>query len=487
MAATFSISSSQISFYGQLETNSVSNDGGVPPMPLALLSLNATYATSSSSSSVAASDSSALTLELEVSVQLKGKSGTKSPPALLTGSLSYVSDDDPPWLVEADVQDLSVGTLYQFFDSDSQDGAMAILGELNIATLKLDYSFGSKDANNFEFTGKLQLGILELDLTYSYPASQDWDFTATLKVVPKDVKDMTVQSLIKEISNDIVLPAFVGNISLDPISLKIHAGKLEVTEKKFVFFLAELTVGDFEMLYLQYHTAGWAKPKRIFRAAVTGLPKLDDVPIVSEFVQPFDEMYFLYVSTDPSQQTQEGPSQQPQGITFAELEEIQKFVKAQGSDSPILVKTSLAKPQPTDIAITPGLHFVIVLNENNKQTAVLDYAFGSAKTTADFADTQSLTAATDPADDPADGPASVGSLKKSFGPLTISNVGLQYKSGVLSVLLDATFKLGPIELDLKGFTLGVDLSGSSNLKSFPKPSVGLKGVGVSFKIGRAHV
>lgn len=438
-------------------------------MPLALLSLTATYTTSSSNLSIKASDSSVFTLELDVNVQLQGKPGSQSTPALLTGSLSYATDADPPWRVEAGVQDLSVGTLYQFFDSDSRDGAMALLGELSIVSLKLDYLFGSeKSTSAFTFTGTLQLGIFELDLIYSYPPSQKWDFTATLTVPPQDLTGITVQSLITEISNDIVLPNFVGQIPLSSITLNLHAGKVMVAKQDFVFFLTELKVGDFEILYLQYHTAEWSTPKRIFRAAVTGLPNLDDVPIVSELVQPFDELYFLYVSIDPSQKIQ--------GISIAELDEIQNFVAAQGSNSPILSKTSYADPQPTDVAITPGLHFVVVVNQDNKPTAVLDYAFGSTETSANFTEAERLTQATDPAD----GPASVGSVKKSFGPLTISNIGLQYKSGVLGVLLDATFKLGPIQLDLIAFTLGVNLSGSSSLMSFPKPSVDLKGVGVSF-------
>lgn len=429
-------------------------------MPLALLSLNATFSPSDS----------VFTLDLELNVLLQGKKGSQSPPALLAGSLSYTSDADPPWWVEAEVQDLSIGTLYEFFDSDSQNGANALLGEFAISSLKLDYHFGSKDsANDFEFTGTLLLGILELDLTYNYPASGEWDFTATLTIIPEEIKDMTVQSLVAEISNDIVLPGFVGQILLSSLNttLSLHAEKLTIMDKKFVFFLTKLNVGDFEILYVQYHTDGWEKPKRMFRAAITTLPKLDNVPIVSELVQPFDEMYFLYVSIDSSQPIQ--------GISFAELKQIKNFFLAQKSTSPILAKTSLADPKDTDVAITPGLHFVVVADENKQPTAILDYAFSSAKTSGNFADTQSLTATTDPDD----GPASVGSLKKSFGPLTISNLGLQYKSGVLSVLLDATFKLGPIELDLIGFTLGVDLSGG-NLMKFPDPIVGLNGVGVSF-------
>ena len=52
------------------------------------------------------------------------------------------------------------------------------------------------------------------------------------------------------------------------------------------------------------------------------------------------------------------------------------------------------------------------------------------------------------------GGISKAAYNKTIGPLSVSNVGIQFKSGKLFVILDATVALGPIALSLLGFGLG---------------------------------
>jgi hypothetical protein len=72
------------------------------------------------------------------------------------------------------------------------------------------------------------------------------------------------------------------------------------------------------------------------------------------------------------------------------------------------------------------------------------------------------------ADDPSDpssktqdalpGGVSKAAVHKVIGPLSISNIGLQYKNGKLFIVLDAAVSLGPISLGLLGLGLGTELS-----------------------------
>lgn len=62
---------------------------------------------------------------------------------------------------------------------------------------------------------------------------------------------------------------------------------------------------------------------------------------------------------------------------------------------------------------------------------------------------------------------SKAAIHKVIGPLSLSNIGLQYKDSKIIVVLDATIALGPIGLNLLGFGLGVNIASilSSNIDS----------------------
>jgi hypothetical protein len=69
-------------------------------------------------------------------------------------------------------------------------------------------------------------------------------------------------------------------------------------------------------------------------------------------------------------------------------------------------------------------------------------------------------------------------MKKTIGPLSISNIGIKMQDSHLMILLDASLKLGPIELDLAGFGLGINLGANgASLMSLLGFSVALQGLG----------
>jgi hypothetical protein len=83
-----------------------------------------------------------------------------------------------------------------------------------------------------------------------------------------------------------------------------------------------------------------------------------------------------------------------------------------------------------------------------------------------------------------------GRVVFKLGPLSITAVTLQYKEQgmgsqkILSIVLDATFIMGPMSFSLLGFSLGVPLSGDITLNNLAHLAseivVGIQGLALSF-------
>lgn len=67
-------------------------------------------------------------------------------------------------------------------------------------------------------------------------------------------------------------------------------------------------------------------------------------------------------------------------------------------------------------------------------------------------------------------------LDKSFGPITIKRIGINYRNSILSFLLDTSMTMGPVNVTLIG------LSAGSKLDNF-NPEFSLDGLGLSYKSG----
>jgi len=81
----------------------------------------------------------------------------------------------------------------------------------------------------------------------------------------------------------------------------------------------------------------------------------------------------------------------------------------------------------------------------------LDYKFIAEKN-------KSSTDTVASAQDSVPGGVSKAAVHKVVGPLSLSNIGLQFKDGKFFVIFDATLALGPISFSLLGFGLGAKLS-----------------------------
>ena len=86
----------------------------------------------------------------------------------------------------------------------------------------------------------------------------------------------------------------------------------------------------------------------------------------------------------------------------------------------------------------------------------------------------------DPPVDSNAGGMSKAAVHKTIGPLSLSNIGLQYKDLTIIITLDASLTLGPIGVELLGFGLGLRLT--STIFSSPKLpdfSFQLRGLGAA--------
>jgi hypothetical protein len=313
-AASFEISASQISFMGALtsqssqlqsqstsQRQSKSTQVSTPTMRLGTLVLSAVYT----------SQPATYDINLDMSILLTGnpQPGSQDPvpmPSLLSGQLSYDSGSQV-WSVGATIQDLNLATLWELYDSGSQDGISKALGARTVWTLDITYTFSSGGGDN-RFTTDATLvflNVINLDLQYNYHQGGTWTFSATLNTLSNlsVLQGLTVGQLVAEINSGISLPTYVDQISLFPsngnFNLAINAKKIALNLGEVaVFTTVELNIADIDILFGLCVPTGPQSPTIILRIVLPKMPDIKRAAIVDTLTQPFDEMYFLYVSTD---------------------------------------------------------------------------------------------------------------------------------------------------------------------------------------------
>ena len=122
-----------------------------------------------------------------------------------------------------------------------------------------------------------------------------------------------------------------------------------------------------------------------------------------------------------------------------------------------------------DVVIASKCHFLVVVEQNNTPTAILDYNFdGGQTTTTQQGPNQSALPPTDPV---ARGPGSSTVFTKTLGPLSIGSIKLIYEQAgtqtnspsYLSITFDAKVLLGPVSGLLFGFGLRFSLASMRSL------------------------
>jgi hypothetical protein len=386
-----------------------------------------------------------------------------------------------------------VAHLGNFFTSGGiQKAVMNLMSEIQLSNLEITYQYDKGSPSSFIMDGTLWLGEVALKLNYTHRGSS-WSFEADLE--PKDTTEkVSMKDILKDVLHDFSdVPDFVANMTLplDQVSIKLRcktAGKPPA--KSHVLFSIDIEIKDFYFTFAQiqnHETAkdGVSKPLRILRFALTKLPTINSIPLVSKLEQPFDQLGFIWLSQDLIEEE-------------ATILNSDIFSK----EEPLRWKNPKAVTPATNSAnvILPmGSHFQIVILEKQVPNVILDYVFGTKAKSGTSApalknvdsthsappvEANQVAKAPEKGDDTA-APSSKTPMKKTQGPLKISNVALKYTGGKLHVLLDAMVKLGPLEFELIGFSVILDISKFSihDWRSI-KIEFSLDGLGVEVKEGK---
>lgn len=475
--------------------------------------------------------------DVSLSTEVLLKSPNVDEDAILSVSVAYNS---PIWNLQGSIDNLRMSALVSLFPHADGTTVMEIMDHFEIITLDMDYAYDtSGTGGSFGVSASLLLDVFELDFSFNWtktPAA--WDIFASLTLAP--AVDTTLKKVLKAVLKDPTLADIIPEFANIPISGQ--SSGVELIVKKgidpttqtiaIVFALSLLLKGtgsesDIRFSFVQIKQLAAAVPsalatatptiKRLVRVSVNSIPwgSVPNIPMVGSLKQPFNEIDYAWVHDD----TTGDPS--TQGLTRADVACINAAV--QGHDISLLVKVkdlvAPAKAKPADILLQPGSHFMVIADDvtlPGGSGVVLDYLCRSSKDSsaagsggggggssnvshlsakAGFATNVAVIndgsvsnkalvikdVVNTPATNEPEGEAAMGKHKDTQGPLSISNIGLRYSGSTLSVLFDATIKLGPIEFSLLGFGIGIELTGL-NLRSLATahPTLSLKGLAAEY-------
>jgi hypothetical protein len=301
-----------------------------------------------------------------------------------------------------------------------------------------------------------------------------------------------INSIVDNAGNS--LPSFIAGIQIpavnaedSPISITVQRGsdlQGSTGNDDRLFFAFHVVIDDhFKLSMVQVTSADGSQTKRVIRFSVDKIPLIPKVPLLEKLPQPFDELEYMWVDSEGD------------GWKEAEVKEINKSILT-GSDKLSYKAQSGTDPNgkavdgADDVVLKPGHHFVVL----NKGSVVLDHLFNASGTPAPSptdptpppsgsfpgdgnVSSSALVAvggqsvhrfdavpsSTSDSQSPATNSPTKGSMSFSFGPLSISAIGLHYMeeggNKVLALTMDATFNLNPITFSLLGFGIGINLNG----------------------------
>ncbi|KAK6524174.1 hypothetical protein TWF694_005834 [Orbilia ellipsospora] len=412
-------------------------------------------------------------------------------PAQILGSIDYSSAG---WTLTGSVSNLWASTLYQFFNSDIQSAIAPVLQSILIDSVDVTYKYDAAGkASSLDLAAQLHFGSVELDLKYNNQPSEDgqgsvWTFSAEADLTVNKGRKITLGDVLNGlIGTTGDLPDFVTGVEIE-LSSETDFIKLDMQSLPSgtpgLFFTAAVQIATaittFTFQYIQYCTTDAANKKlpykRVFVASMSSFPTFD-VPLIGKIPQPFDEALFMWVQ----------PQTGSDGLTKADVDIINQMLTTDSLQN-LPFKPVKKDPQPTDVLIKNGMHFMLVLKSNSGTPNVaLDYTFGASTPKTDSPDaTDGAETTTDDntSDDSAkDGNSGMVEYQKTVGGLSVRNLGLSYSKSVLSVKLDASIALGPVAFSLLGAAIKVDFSkdgGSLSNVTFDMLSFSIDGMAAAF-------
>ena len=493
---SFDISTDSISFAGNVivDPSAQPDPDNKPWLVLNTITINAMYQW----------NSKALTFGFAAEMLLQ----PRMPPPTYVTTLDVEIDYDSTnsaWTFMGSLYQLNVGCLYSLFPIADRDQVMDLMEDIMISNFNIIYHHET-NYTSFASNAVILLGDVELDLTFTYDASKSAQSSWTFDAILSDGYSPTGQKLgdfLSSISNELasILPDFVYNTDISILDGSSIELKCEKTTSGYMLFALIAKVTDFEFAFCQLSTTapdpndidGVIRPKkRLFKFTMPELPAVHDVPLLASLTQPFDQMDFLWLGED---------------LTRAEVNLLNTEVFKVRKDRLVFkdprLETSnkdVIDPDPTkqanDKVILAGCHFIIVVEQSNIPTAVLDHNFTGTPlppppsqlndpfVVDDSSRLAALQSTVSTATPPVDSGSTSGVWTKTIGPLTISAISLKYQDGLLSITLNATVSLGAVTGILKGFGVQFPMT---DLYKFDIPHITVLIEGVGLEMNRPPV
>jgi hypothetical protein len=388
-------------------------------------------------------------------------------------SLSYAASK---WTLQGNAGNISGALLYSLFDQSCNNEMLELLKNISL-DVNLAYNYDSAGkGSDFLVNGKLHLGPVLLKYDYEYkgktakPDEPIWTFAASLDIGGNNGTLVDVIAAICGKQATEFLPTWLTNIDVKPGEDKALTFLRIVKTGETLYFVLRLQLTDGSSVAFYRFSIGNKDPnvkkppivKTILSLTVSELPKVKNIPLIGELPQPFDELVFSWVSAGDGYD----------GLTRSDLTAISTQMR---EHDPVIwykdnVKQDLVKP--TDVLLPSGFHFIIV----QAQKVTLDYAFGGKdkdkKPSTTALELHTTATTTSP-------------IQKKIGPVTILGIGLGFdlNTNTLSLIIDGSLKLGPLDMTLLGF--GVSFCFASKeltLKNILGVEIGfdLRGLSASF-------
>ncbi|KAE8139475.1 hypothetical protein BDV38DRAFT_291480 [Aspergillus pseudotamarii] len=396
-------------------------------------------------------------------------------PTQITGAVTYESKDEE-WQLYGSMDHFFASTLAQFFSEDVRGAVIPMIESIEVRGLEVIYSFSNQAPSEFAIRGNLVLDQHVFSLAYTH-SGNTWDFTAGLRID----QDPSVESnaggmLASFLGEDLKLPEFLVNIMVptstrDLMEIKIESKKLNGNIRNSVIVIATWLMDDRLLQFIQFRQVPeqGGKPgpvRRIVIASLSAFPAVN-VPMIGDITQPFDQALFLWARAEGGD-----------GIPKGELEGINDILRNSTPAKPTVPFKVLGNrdrdDNDADVVLANGLHFMVVaFTTRGFSEVIIDYTFQTGK--------ESGTKAVISQGDTEKG-GRMEPFSKNVGPLQIKSLGLRYSTGlyndesILSIRIDASIMVGPIEFSLVGFSIDLNFTNGTSLHSPPGPEFTLEGL-----------
>ncbi|RFU79632.1 hypothetical protein TARUN_2605 [Trichoderma arundinaceum] len=357
----------------------------------------------------------------------------------ISSKVEYVSErQDSLWTISGKVSNVKLAHLYNLFAKDgSNDAIMDFMAGIHLEYICISYEYHKQLPGKLELDGTLLLGTtkdgvrLRLEYTHMGKAGKSeekedggWFFkanaaAATDKEDPVgNEKTFKIATLLKDLVDDVNdLLEIVRSMEIPRSCLEVNLACSRVTsaetgENHAVFALTitvntNTKISKFDVTLAQICSYGGSNnkpgplgPGRLLRFSLSKMKNFD-VPVVGNIGPPFDQVGIVWANRD---------------IIPTEIEALNEHVF---THQHLLVQT-----RSGDTASQGS-------DSSNKGTISQD------------------------------GGKSVAPMAKTFGPLSVRNIGLSVSGpnySTISLSLDAIVQLGPLAFTLLGFTITINLS-----------------------------